>query len=258
MRLTDQTALVTGSSRGIGRAIAVAYAREGARVAIHGRTEDELQKTRSEIEAAGGQCVSILADLGEPGMADSVYQQARQALGVIDILVNNAGMGSSASLRAVVDFDDAFWEKTLYVNLTVPYLLTKRVLPEMLAQKYGRIINVSSINGRVPAMHAAAYVASKHGLLGLTRVTALEVAKDGVTVNAICPGPVRTRMNDLRVAYDSERLGKAQGEYEEGMTPIGRRLDADEVAPLAVFLASREATVITGQSYDIDGGAVMA
>ncbi len=258
MILADQTALVTGSSRGIGRAIAVAYAREGARVAIHGRTQDELDKTREAIEAVGGQAVPILADLGEPGTADTVYQAARQALGVIDILVNNAGMGSSASLHPVVNYDDAFWEKTLYVNLTVPYLLTKRVLPDMMARGYGRIINISSVNGRVPAMHAAAYVASKHGLLGLTRVTALEVAASGVTVNAICPGPVRTNMNNARVAYDSQRLGKTQDEYEAGMTPIGRRLDAEEIAPLAVFLASRDAAVITGQAYDIDGGAVMA
>ncbi|MFN8498660.1 MAG: SDR family NAD(P)-dependent oxidoreductase [Anaerolineae bacterium] len=258
MLLADQTALVTGSSRGIGRAIAVAYAREGARVAIHGRTADELEKTRAAIDAVGGRCVPILADLGEPGAADAVFEGARQALGVLDILVNNAGMGSSASLRPVVDYDDAFWERTLYVNLTVPYRLTKLVLPDMLARRYGRIINVSSINGRVPALHAAAYVASKHGLLGLTRVTALEVAQDGVTVNAICPGPVRTAMNNARVAYDAGRLGKAQDEYEAGMTPLGRRLDADEIAPLAVFLASRGAAVITGQSYDIDGGVVMA
>src|SRR5207249_11178245 len=118
------------------------------------------------------------------------------AFGPVDVLVNNAGVGSSANPKPIVEFDDAFWDLSLMVNLTVPYLLCKAVLPSMIARRRGRIINVASINSRIPSPHAAAYVASKHGLLGLTRVLALEVAKDGITVNAICPGPVHTVMND--------------------------------------------------------------
>ena len=145
----------------------------------------------------------------------------------------------------------------MYVNLTVPYLLSKAVLPEMVAARYGRIINIASINGKIAALHGAAYAASKHGLLGLTRTLALETVKEGITVNAICPGPVRTLINDLRVQYDAERLGKSFEEMEAQMTPMGRRLEAEEIAPLAVYLASKESAPMTGQAINIDGGVLM-
>ena len=119
--------------------------------------------------------------------------QVLEAFGTIDILVNNAGIGSSSSPKPVVDFDDEFWNKTLTLNLTAPYKLSKAVLPTMLRKKWGRIINIASINGKLPAIHGAAYTASKHGLLGLTRTLALEVARDGITVNAICPGRCERR-----------------------------------------------------------------
>ena len=175
----------------------------------------------------------------------------------LEILVNNAGVGSSASPRPVVDFDDDFWNLTLWINLTVPYLLTKCALPGMLERQYGRIVNIASIAGKAGMTHGAAYAASKHGLLGFTRSLALEVARSGITVNAICPGPVHSLMNDKRITYDAQRLGKTFAEVEAGSTPIGRRLEPAEIAPWAVYLANPDASAVTGQAYNIDGGLLM-
>ena len=144
------------------------------------------------------------------------------------------------------------------MNLTAPYLLSKAALPHMRAQRWGRIVTVASINSRVPAPHGSAYTASKHGVLGLMRTLALEVAAEGITVNCVCPGPVRTLMNDARIEYDAKRLGREVAEYEQGLTPIGGRLAPEDVAPLVVFLAGDEARMITGQAYDVDGGVCMA
>jgi NAD(P)-dependent dehydrogenase (short-subunit alcohol dehydrogenase family) len=200
----------------------------------------------------------VVADLAKRGAVDTIWSQTQQVFDRLDVLVNNAGVGSSANPKPVIDFDDDFWEETVYVNMTVPYLLCKRALPGMLARKYGRIINIASINSKMPAFHGAAYAASKHGLLGFTRTLALEVAAEGITVNAICPGPVRTKMNNKRFAYDAERMGMPMDKLEAAATPIGRRLEPDELAPLAVYLASREAAVMTGQGINIDGGRLMS
>lgn len=257
MKLKEQTALVTGSSRGIGEAIGRAFATEGAQIAITGRSSQELETLQVEFNGLGVRCKSIVADLTQRDAVERVWTQATQAFGHIDILVNNAGMGSGPNPRPVVDYDDDFWETMLYVNLTVPYLFSKKALPSMIERKYGRIIMTASVNSKKGLLYGAAYAASKHGLLGLMRTLAMETAKQGITVNAICPGPVRTRMNNLRVEYDAKRLGKPVAEYEASLTAIGRRLEAHEIAPLVVYLASREASVITGQAFNIDGGLLM-
>jgi NAD(P)-dependent dehydrogenase (short-subunit alcohol dehydrogenase family) len=257
VKLKGKNALITGASKGIGRAIALAYASEGANLAITGRAEDELRSLQEEATKQGVKCAVIAADLADDQSPHRIYSTAREQLGTIDILVNNAGIGSSANPKPVVEYDDEFWELMLKVNLTAPYKLTKAVLPEMLANQYGRIVNIASINGKVGSFHGAAYAASKHGLLGLTRTLAMEVVKNGITVNAICPGPVHTLVNDLRIEYDAKRLGKTFAELETTMTPMGRRLEADEIAPLAVYLASPEAGGMTGQAINIDGGVLM-
>jgi 3-hydroxybutyrate dehydrogenase len=257
-KLRGRVALVTGGGRGIGRAIALAFAAEGAKVAVTARTDAELREVVAAVHAQGGEAVALTADVADRATTQSLLGRVQEALGTVEILVNNAGVGSSADPRPVAEYDDAFWDLSLAVNLTAPYLLCKAALPGMIARKWGRIINVASINGRVPSPHAAAYVASKHGLLGLTRALALEVAKDGVTVNAICPGPVRTAMNDKRVAYDAQRRGVSFEEQERSMTLLGRRIEPDEVAPLAVYLAGDDARMMTGQALNLDGGICMA
>jgi NAD(P)-dependent dehydrogenase (short-subunit alcohol dehydrogenase family) len=256
-RLQDRVALVTGGGRGIGRAIALALARAGVHVAVTARTRSEVEEAVSAITAEKGRAVALTADLADRAAPALLLVEVSAALGPVDILVNNAGVGSSSNPRPVAEFDDAFWELTLWVNLTVPYLLSKAVLPEMMNRRWGRIINIASINGKIGSLHGAAYAASKHGLLGLTRTLALEVARDGITVNAICPGPVHTVMNDRRLAYDAQRTGLAFEQIEQSLTPIGRRLEPDEIAPLAVYLASDEARMVTGQAWNICGGMLM-
>jgi len=253
-KLEGRVALITGASRGIGRAIARGYAKEGAVIAVTARTEGDLHSLVEEVQSAGGKALALRADLADVGAPGLVIRQVLEALGTIDILVNNAGIGSSSSPRPVVDFDDEFWNKTLALNLTAPYKLSKAVLPIMLEKKWGRIINIASINGKLPALHGAAYTASKHGLLGLTRTLALEVARDGITVNAICPGPVKTEMNERRVEYDAKRLGLSMAELESRLTPIGRRLEPDEIVPMSLLLALDESAAITGQAFNVDGG----
>jgi 3-hydroxybutyrate dehydrogenase len=128
----------------------------------------------------------------------------------------------------------------------------------MRGQRWGRIITVASINGRIPSPYSGAYVASKHGVIGLMRTLALELAGEGITVNCVNPGPVRTRVNDARIAFDAERLGVDVAAYEQGLTPIGGRLEPEDIAPMVAYLASDAARMITGQAYNVDGGVNMA
>lgn len=252
--LDDKTALVTGAGRGIGRAIAIALADEGARVALSARTADELEEVVETIQSEGGEAVAFKADLADRQVPTALVSRVAERLGPIDILVNNAGLGSSSDPRPLIDFDDDFWDQSVAINMTAPYLLSKAVLPVMIEQQWGRIITVASINSKRPSIHGAAYAATKHGVLGLMRTIAMEVASEGVTVNCICPGPVKTLMNDKRITYDAKRLGRSVTEHERLQTPIGGRLDPDDIAPMAVYLAGEAGQMITGQAFNICGG----
>jgi NAD(P)-dependent dehydrogenase (short-subunit alcohol dehydrogenase family) len=249
--------LITGASRGIGRAIALAFADRGARLALVARGRQDLTKVVREARSKKSRAVAFEADLSDRTAVVRLVQEVERKLGTIDVLINNAGQGSADSPRPLVDYEDDFWDRSLMVNLTAPYLLSKAVLPAMLKKRWGRIINVASIMGKVPGTHMAAYVASKHGLLGLTRALALEVAKKGICVNAICPGSTRTEMSDRRLRYNAKLLGKTFRAVEKELTPMGRRVEPKEIGALAVFLASEGASAITGQAYNVDCGQVM-
>ena len=253
-----RVALVTGAGRGIGRATALALAAVGTSVVAAARSLRELEAVVSEIAGAGGEATALVCDLTDRSQSTTLVERAASALGPIDILVNNAGIGSSADPRLLADFRNPFWDQTLELNLTAPYLLSKAALPHMRTQRWGRIVTVASINGRIPTPYSGAYVASKHGVIGLMRTLALEVAAEGITVNCVCPGSVRTRVNDARIAFDAERLGREIEEYERGLTPVGGRLEPEDIAPMVVYLAGDGARMITGQAYNVDGGVNMA
>ena len=186
-------------------------------------------------------------------MADRAAVQAlmgrvQEGLGPVDILLNNAGIGSSADPRPVLEYDDAFWDLTLAVNLTAPYLLCKAVLPGMVARRWGRIINVASINSRIPSPHAAAYVASKHGVLGLTRAIAVEMAPHNVRANCIIPGFIVTEALERIPAEQKGKIAARVPQRRMG-TPM-------ELAEVAAFLLSDAASHVTGQDWAVDGGVL--
>jgi len=258
VKLPDRVALITGGGRGIGRAIALAFAREGAHVAVTARTGAELDAVAAEIRALGRKALAVPCDVGERTQVDDAVRRVAEGLGPIEILVNNAGIAVSAKL---LDTDDALWERHLRVNLTGAFLMTRAVLPGMLAARWGRIVNVASIAGRQGYPYVAAYTASKHGLLGLTRALAQEVVTAGVTVNAICPGYVATDLTWASARNIQERTGRTYDEAVRSLaaySPQKRLIEPEEVAAVAVLLASDEARGVTAQAWNVDGGAVQA
>ncbi len=255
--MQNRIALVTGAGRGIGRACAVALAAQGAKVAVTARSEDQLASLVDEIQTAGGTAMALAADLTDRAVPGKLLDQVRQAWGPVEILVNNAGVGSSSNPKPLVAFDDDFWDLTFAINVTAPYLLTKLALPAMIERGWGRIINIASINAKVPSFHGAAYTASKHAVAGLAKAAALETAGTGVTVNSVCPGVTRSLMNDKRLEYDAARTGTPFEDLERQASPLGRRLEPDEIAAMVAFLATDAARAITGQSINVCGGRAM-
>jgi 3-hydroxybutyrate dehydrogenase len=251
--LSGKTALVTGGGRGIGRSIAEALAAAGARVVVTGRREAEITEAAKALEGIG-----VVADLStRTGVMDLVARVVRDA-GRVDILVNNAGMAESAPYDRT---SDESWDRTMELNVTVPFLLCRALVPAMVSAGWGRVINIASNAGRTGYAYTAAYCASKHALVGLTRALAVEIAKSGVTVNAVCPGWVRTDMAADAAARIAQKTRRSPEDAEAAlaaMSPQNRLMEAEEVAHLVVSLTSDAARGIHGQAIPIDGGQVMA
>lgn len=249
----SRIAFITGAGRGIGEAIARAFAREGIRVVCAARTRDEIERVAFEIRAQGGNAIAVACDVTNP---DSIADAVRQA-GDISILVNNAGIAES---HKFLNHDDALWHRLIAVNLTGVYSVSKAVVPMMVAAKWGRIINIASIASKVGARYVAAYTASKHGVLGLTRALAVELNSYNITVNAICPGYVDTPMTDHNIANMVARTKLPEDQVREILaktSPQNRLITSDEVAHVALMLVGENARGITGQAINVDGGAVM-
>jgi len=259
MLLTNRIALITGGGRGIGRAIAIAFAREGAQVAVAARTSEQVKSVVGEIEDHyQTKAIALTCDVSDTASVEEMFSDARAAFErEIDILVNNAGVAESATL---VNTTDELWHRHLAINLSGTFYCTRAALPAMLKQGWGRVINVASIAGKTGAPYITAYSASKHGVMGLTRSLALEVGASGVTINAICPGYVDTEMVSRGLERISTRTGRSTDEALESlkrMSPQNRLVTAEEVASLALLLASDEGRGINGQGINVDGGTVL-
>jgi 3-hydroxybutyrate dehydrogenase len=263
MLLKNQVALITGSGRGIGRAIVRLFANQGASVLLTARTETELAATAAEInsnrEAASdtGLAAFVTADLSREADCARVVSATREKFGRIDILVNNAG--HYGPVLPVEDYPLADFDNVIAVHLRAAFLLSKLVLPEMYARESGVILNISSLSAKSAFSWGSAYAAAKAGMLGLTRVNAAEAARKGVRINAICPGPVtETAMSKDLGAVLAKKLGVSPEDQLQGFLNTllqGRGQTADEIARAALFLCSDQSTAITGQSINVDGGA---
>ena len=256
--LNHAVAFVTGGGRGIGRAIALQLAAADARVIVAARSREQIEAVASEIARAGSSAEAVVCDVTSRESVQHAIEVATQRVGSIDILVNNAGVAESAPLTRL---EHDLWDRTLAVNLTGTYLCTRAVLPAMIERQRGRVINIASIAGRVGFAYTSAYCAAKHGVLGFTRAVALEVAGQGITVNAVCPGWVDTPMTDAAIARIVVKTGRTAEDARrslEQMNPQKRLVQPDEVAAVALFLAGEKAGAITGQAYNVDGGEVMA
>lgn len=246
-------ALVTGGGRGIGAAVAGALTRAGARVTITGRDPDVLQTTADPLRATGAEVHALAMDVTDEAGVRAAFEAAAAAAGDITILVNNAGQAASAP---VVDTTLETWTRVLAVNLTGAFLCSRAVLPAMLAGGRGRIVNIASTAGLRGVPHVAAYAASKHGLIGLTRSLALEVAKAGITVNAVCPGYTESDMSERAVEAIMTGTGRTREDAETRIaraSPLGRLLAPDEVADAVVWLCSDAAAAITGETVVLGG-----
>ncbi len=242
---------ITGAGRGVGRVIALRFARDGYAVAAAGRSLAPLAAVSSDIAAAGGKVQPLLCNVAVRGDVQHAAREAERLLGPVDVLVNNAGVADSAPFATM---DDELWERTLAVNLTGTFHCMRAIVPGMFERRRGRVINIASAAAKVGFAYTAAYVASKHGVLGLTRAVAIEAEPRGVTVNAICPGWLNTGMT----AQSVERIVAATGRNPEDvratlakMNPQGRLIEPEEVADVAAFLASREGARVNGQAIDV-------
>ncbi len=245
-RLAGKTALVTGASRGIGRAIAIELARKGAKVAINFQgNEAKAKETLEQVTKLGSSGMLAQANLADPKEARAMVKRVADEFGHLDILVNNAGITRDAMLRKMTDEN---WAEVIQTNLSACFYCTSAAIPIMTDQSYGRIVNISSLNGQVAAIGQANYSASKGGIIAFTRTAAMELARSGITVNAVCPGYTDTDMF-ARVPADIQTSIKAK-------IPLGRFAQPEEIAKAVLFLVA-DGDYITGEQISVNGGIFM-
>ncbi len=255
--LTGKSAIVTGASKGIGRAVALALAEAGADIIATARNETELGTLVGDIQALGAKAIAVKSDFSDLSSLNSVVSRGVAEFGHIDILINNAGITQGVKFTEM-DFET--WQRIQTINVDAAMRLMQLTIDGMVSQGWGRIINIASIAAKTGLRYSAAYNASKHAMLGLTRSVALDYATKHVTVNAICPGWVQTEMVENTVQNIINKTGRTRDEAVQSLVkdvPTGRMVTPEEIAGLTVFLCSSHARSITGQGLNIDGGTVM-
>jgi 3-oxoacyl-[acyl-carrier protein] reductase len=253
MRFSGKVAIVTGSSDGIGKAAALIFAREGGQVVLNARGRDRLEAARAEVQASGKPPLIVAGNAGESAVADRLVGETLQQFGRIDVLVNNAGGGSS--LRFLEEVTEEDWDQVVDSNLKSAFLCCRAVTPAMKRQRYGRIVNVSSVAGRnVSRLSGPQYSSAKAGMLGLSRHLAQDLGPFGITVNAVAPGPTLVD----RVAKKWARRPEADRAHILSNIPLGRLAEPEEVATVIAFLASDDARYVTGVTIDVNGGSFMS
>ena len=263
LKIKDKIAIVTGGGSGIGRAISLRLAAEGAKVVVADLKKDAAQMIVEEIKARGSAGLAIGCDATSPGDVDTMVRKTLTDYGVIDILVNNVGGGSGTGLVAETLVDN--WDKTIEINLKSAFLCCRAVAQAMIKRKQGRIVSISSVSGKTGEALIGAYCAAKFGVIGLTQVLARELARYDITVNAVCPGYVYTpgweklaqSLKDNHPSLANKSLQEIFEVRVKSVTPLGRPQTAEDVASLVAYLASEEAKNITGQAINVDGGVFM-
>ncbi len=247
--LDGKSALITGGGGGIGRATALAFAREGARLAVADFNEQAAQDTVAQVNAAGGQAMTLTGDVTDSATVQAMVASVVAAYGRLDCAFNNAGIAGfqvDAAGKRTHEWSDAAFERMIDVNLKGVWLCMKHELPQMIAQGGGVIVNTGSIAGLVGLRTSSAYVAAKHGVLGLTKTAAIEYAGDNIRVNAVCPGYIQTNM--------TAEVMTRRGTEIMANTPFGRMGTPGEIAEMVVWLSSDRASYVTGGCYNVDGG----
>jgi NAD(P)-dependent dehydrogenase (short-subunit alcohol dehydrogenase family) len=247
--LAGKLALVTGGGRGIGAACARSLAAAGAKVIVCGRTQADLDAIAKEIDG-----IAIACDIAD---RDATDRMVRELPARVDVLVNNAGVAESASLEKT---SDELWDRIIELDATAPFRVTRALVPAMVKAGWGRVVNIASNAGVSGYGYSAAYCAAKHAMVGFTRALAIDLARSGVTINALCPGWVHTKMSQEAVARIAAKTGRSAEEARatlEAMSPQRRMIEPDEVAYAAVMLCAEHARGIHGQTIVIDGGAIL-
>lgn len=245
MRFQNRVAVVTGGATGIGRATALAFAREGAKVVVADVNEREGQETTRRVRNGGGEGLFVRTDVSQSADWRQLVDQTVQKYGRVDVLFNNAGIGGA--LAATADYTEEDFDKVIAINMRGVWLGMKTVIPQMVKQKKGAIVNTASILGLVGFAQAVAYTAAKHAVLGMTKVAAMEYAAQGIRINAVCPAFIKTPM--VESGLTPEAL-----QHIAQLHALGRLGESEEVAGLVLFLASDEASFMTGAAYLVDGG----